>query len=140
MNIDTLFIPQGLLIHEKTRVQKSHATLPLTVIHHCSFYYPIILPIRSIERNLCATIMLNGLGGTYAETLSRRFSRAQLTAYLVNDDDDRRALTRVLDDVYAGGDRHKPRIFTSLFIYRNHNVQRPPTTEPVLMDYIQVPQ
>ena len=29
LNIDTLIIPQGLLIHEKTRVQKSHTTVPL---------------------------------------------------------------------------------------------------------------
>jgi len=29
LNIDTLIIPQGLSIHEKTRVQKSHATVPL---------------------------------------------------------------------------------------------------------------
>ena len=29
LNIDTLIISQGLLIHEKTRVKKSHATVPL---------------------------------------------------------------------------------------------------------------
>ena len=29
LNIDTLIIPQGLSIHEKNRVQKSHATVPL---------------------------------------------------------------------------------------------------------------
>jgi len=29
LNIDTLIISQGLLIHEKTRVQKSHATVSL---------------------------------------------------------------------------------------------------------------
>ena len=30
LNIDTLIISQGLLIHEKTRVQKFHATVPLS--------------------------------------------------------------------------------------------------------------
>ena len=29
LNIDTLIIPQGLLIHEKNPDQKSHATVPL---------------------------------------------------------------------------------------------------------------
>ena len=29
LNIDTLIIPQGLSIHEKNRVQKYHATVPL---------------------------------------------------------------------------------------------------------------
>ena len=29
LNIDTLIISKGLLIHEKTRVQKSRATVPL---------------------------------------------------------------------------------------------------------------
>ena len=31
LNIDTLIISKGLLIHEKTRVKKSHATVPLRV-------------------------------------------------------------------------------------------------------------
>jgi len=30
LKIDTFIIPQGLLIHKKTRVQKSHASVPLT--------------------------------------------------------------------------------------------------------------
>jgi len=30
LNIDTLIIPQGLLIHEKTQTKKSHASVPLT--------------------------------------------------------------------------------------------------------------
>jgi len=29
LNIDTLIIPQGLLIHEKKQTKKSHATVPL---------------------------------------------------------------------------------------------------------------
>ena len=29
LNIDTLIIPQGLLIHEKNQTKKSHATVPL---------------------------------------------------------------------------------------------------------------
>ena len=45
---------------------------------------------------------------------------------------------RLLDEVY-GSDKHKPRIYTSRFIYQNHRVVRPNTTEPLLIDYIQVP-
>ena len=30
LNIDTLIIPQGLSIHEKTQTKKSHATVSLT--------------------------------------------------------------------------------------------------------------
>jgi hypothetical protein len=60
-----------------------------------------------------------------------------LTAFLVNDDDDRRAMSRLLDEVY-GTDRHKPRIFTSRFIYHPHPVQPPRTSEAVLMEYVQV--
>jgi hypothetical protein len=58
----------------------------------------------------------------------------------VNDDDDRRAMCRLLEEVYTGSDtRQKPRIFTSRFLYESHAVVRPRTSEPVLMDYIQVP-
>ena len=43
LNIDTLIITQGLLIHEKTQTKKSHATVPLKglshqVIHFLRFY------------------------------------------------------------------------------------------------------
>ena len=31
LNIDTLIIPQGLLIHEKTQTIKGHATVPLMI-------------------------------------------------------------------------------------------------------------
>jgi hypothetical protein len=65
-------------------------------------------------------------------------SRAQLTAYLTNDDHDRRAMQGILNEVYGGTDRHKPKIFSSRFIYQNHRVVRARTSEPLLMDYIQV--
>jgi len=59
-----------------------------------------------------------------ARLVETELSRAQITSYLCNSDEDRRQLSRLLDDVY-GTDRHKPRIFTSKFIYRPHNVVRP---------------
>ena len=33
LNIDTLIIPQGLSIHEKTQTKKSHATVPLSGLY-----------------------------------------------------------------------------------------------------------
>ena len=45
-------------------------------------------------------------------------------AYLCDNDDDRRQLSKLSDDVY-GTDRQKPRIFTSKFIYTKHKVVVP---------------
>jgi len=41
LNIDTLFIPQGLSSHEKTRVKKSHATVPLMCLFVASSSFPL---------------------------------------------------------------------------------------------------
>ena len=50
--------------------------------------------------------------------------RAQLTSYLCDSDQDRRQLSLILDNVY-GQDRNKPKIFTSKFLSRPHNVIKP---------------
>jgi len=65
-------------------------------------------------------------------------SRAQLTAYLTNDDADRRALMRILNEVYSQDARNKPRIFTSKFFCSEHRVRRPHCQHPVLMDFISI--
>jgi len=44
LNIDTLIIPQGQSIHEKTRVQKSHANVPLK-------QYNIDLNVVALDRS-----------------------------------------------------------------------------------------
>ena len=51
-------------------------------------------------------------------------TRAQITSYLCHNDEDRRHLSTLCDEVY-GGDRQKPRIFTSKFLSSKHNVTRP---------------
>jgi len=85
-------------------------------------------------------VKLKGEAGSNQELsklIETELSRTQVTAYLCNDDQDRRILTRILDEVY-GSDRAKPKIFTSRFIYQPHNVIRPVCREPVLMDYLQI--
>jgi len=75
-----------------------------------------------------------------ARLVETELSRAQITAYLCNSDEDRRQLSRLLDDVY-GTDRHKPRIFTSRFIHRPHNVVRPVVNHKdtsLLMDLLHI--
>ena len=51
-------------------------------------------------------------------------TRPGLTAYLCDSDHDRRQLSAILNRVY-GGDKTKPRIFTSKFLKSRHNVTRP---------------
>merc|ERR1719187_2835546 len=72
-----------------------------------------------------------------ARLVETELSRAQITSYLCNSDEDRRQLSRLLDDVY-GTDRHKPRIFTSKFIHKPHSVVKPICRELVLLDYLQI--
>jgi len=75
-----------------------------------------------------------------ARLVETELSRAQITSYLCNSDEDRRQLSRLLDDVY-GTDRHKPRIFTSKFIHRPHNVTRPAVSHKdtsLLMDLLHI--
>merc|ERR1719187_90491 len=75
-----------------------------------------------------------------ARLVETELSRAQITSYLCNSDEDRRQLSRLLDDVY-GTDRHKPRIFTSKFIHRPHNVIRPVVNHKdtnLLMDLLHI--
>ena len=75
-----------------------------------------------------------------ARLVETELSRAQITSYLCNSDEDRRQLSRLLDDVY-GTDRHKPRIFTSKFIHRPHNVIRPAVSHndtSLLMDLLHI--
>ena len=45
---------------------------------------------------------------------------------------------RVLDEVYGGDTRNKPRIFTSKFFCAQHQVRRPRCDQPVLLDYIMI--
>jgi len=42
LNIDPLIISQGLLIHEKTRVEKSHATVPLILMRQPLAYFSLL--------------------------------------------------------------------------------------------------
>ena len=72
-------------------------------------------------------VKLRGEAGSnpeLARLIETELSRTHVTAYLCNDDQDRRVLSRILDEVY-GSDRAKPKIFTSRFIQRPHNVVRP---------------
>jgi len=59
-----------------------------------------------------------------ARLVETELTKAQISAYLCDNDEDRRQLSRLSDDVF-GNDRQKPRIFTSKFIYRKHQVVKP---------------
>ena len=52
LNIDTLIIPQGLSIHEKTQTKKSHATVPLSSypppLRPCSLVVNLFMDFYSI--------------------------------------------------------------------------------------------
>jgi hypothetical protein len=80
-----------------------------------------------------------------------------VTAYLCHTDQDRRELSRILDEVYGqvrglqhtalltlslqAGRGNKPRIFTSRFLDRRHQVTRPenvPQGTAALADYLQI--
>ena len=62
-----------------------------------------------------------------ARLVETELTRAQITSYLCDNDEDRRQLSRLCDEVY-GGDRQKPRIFTSRFIHHKHKVVKPVVT------------
>ena len=82
----------------------------------------------------------------------------QLTAYLCHSDADRRELVKIMDEIYGqvalkilptssliltsqAGRNNKPRIFTSKFLDRRHNVSKPhslPAQTACLMDYLQI--
>jgi len=120
--------------------------------HLAVFGAKIPLVDRAIKRSLNqfrkppvgpvgAYVKLTGEAATNPELgrlVETELSRAQLTAYLTNDDHDRRALMRVLDEVYGGDTRNKPRIFTSKFFCAQHQVRRPRCDQPVLLDYIMI--
>ena len=74
-----------------------------------------------------AHVKLTGEAATNPEVgrlLETELTRAGLTAYLCDSDHDRRELSAILNRVY-GGDKTKPRIFTSKFLNTRHNVTRP---------------
>jgi len=88
-----------------------------------------------------AYVKLKGEAATNSEIgrlVETELSRAQLTAYLTNDDADRRTLMGVFNEVFASDTRNKPRIFTSKFFCTEHDVRRPNCDHPVLMDFISV--
>ena len=58
-----------------------------------------------------------------------------LRCYLCNDDDDRRVLWNIFNQVY--GNRKKPNIFTSKFLSEEHRVQRVEKHKTV-MDYVEI--
>lgn len=59
-----------------------------------------------------------------ARLVETELTRAQITSYLCDNDEDRRTLSRLCDEVFQG-DRGKPRIFTSKFIHSKHKVTKP---------------
>jgi len=77
-----------------------------------------------------------------ARVVETELSRGQLTAYLCHCDADRRELVKILDEVFGQAGRNsKPRIFTSKFLDRRHNVPKPHSLPPktaCLMDYLQI--
>jgi len=58
-----------------------------------------------------------------------------IRSYLCNDDNDRKVLWSIFDDVY--GQRKKPNIFTSKFLNKKHNVSRV-NNKKVVMDYLDI--
>jgi len=120
--------------------------------HLAVFGSKIPLVDRSIKRNLSqfrkppigpvgAYVKLKGEAASNPDLgrlVETELSRAQLTAYLTNDDSDRRALMRILNEVYGSDGRNKPRVFTSRFFATPHRVTQPGCNEPCLLDYIQV--
>ena len=74
-----------------------------------------------------AHVKLKGEAATNPEVgrlVETELTRAGLTAYLCDSDHDRRELSTILARVY-GGDKTKPRIFTSKFLISPHNVTKP---------------
>lgn len=57
-----------------------------------------------------------------ARLVETELTRAMITSYLCDNDEDRRQLSRLCEEVFSG-DRGKPRIFTSKFIYKKHEVR-----------------
>ena len=58
-----------------------------------------------------------------------------IRSYLCNDDNDRKVLWSIFDQVY--GQRKKPNIFTSKFLNKKHNVQRV-NNKKTVMDYFDI--
>merc|ERR1719209_1156641 len=62
----------------------------------------------------------------YLQIDETELGRGQLTAYLCHSDADRRELVKIMDEIYGqAGRNNKPRIFTSKFLDRRHNVSKP---------------
>ena len=74
-----------------------------------------------------AHVKLKGEAATNPEVgrlVETELTRAGLTAYLCDSDHDRRQLSAILNRVY-GGDKTKPKIFTSKFLKSPHAVTKP---------------
>eukprot|EP00088_Acartia_fossae_P018470 TRINITY_DN20683_c0_g1_i2.p1 TRINITY_DN20683_c0_g1~~TRINITY_DN20683_c0_g1_i2.p1 ORF type:complete len:913 (+),score=280.53 TRINITY_DN20683_c0_g1_i2:273-2741(+) len=107
---------------------------------------------REIKRNLNrfhkppigplgAHIKLEGEAGTNTELgrlIETEIGRHMLSCYLVNDDNDRRELLKIVNSVFGMRDPKKPKIYTSRFLGRRHNVTRPGCREKALMDYLKI--
>lgn len=78
-----------------------------------------------------------GVNGQLGKLIETELTRSILTAYLTDNDEDRRELTRIMDKVFGNDKRGKPRIFTSRFIGRRHeNLTRPDLR--VVLDYLKI--
>ena len=60
-----------------------------------------------------------------ARLVETELTRAHITSFLCDNDEDRRQLSRLCDEVFGGDARGKPRIFTSKFIHNKHSVVKP---------------
>ena len=82
-----------------------------------------VMPVGPVGAHvkLAGEAAVNSEVGRLVET---ELGRVQLTSYLCDSDEDRRQLSQIVNSVY-GRDKNKPKIFTSKFLSRPHEVIKP---------------